>query len=590
MTRSTAEHENRRQGRYRAGGSGLSRSGLLVRSLLATALLAGAVGTQAPPASAAAPEPVRFSANVMAPLEVSDWPAFDNQLHSVKDYGVNGVSVDVWWGKVEKADNVFDWSYYDTIFAHIKAQGLDIVPILSFHQCGGNVGDTCDIPLPSWLWSKYAAKKSGDVLIGADGLKYRSEQGHLSSETVQVWADGLVQGEYSDLTAAFKNHFAAGYSSVVREIDVSLGPAGELRYPSYNGHDVGSGYPTRGALQSYSDLAVVAFRTFALQRYGSLAGVNSAWGTQLGSAGQITPPSDAGSFFALQDYRNIQYGRDFVDWYNSSLVDHGKTMITTVLTALGTSFPGANIGYKIPGVHWAMTNPAYPRAAEVAAGLVQTSVDLDSDSTGHGYAKVIGLAAAVNSPNHRIVLHFTCLEMPNQESAPAYSQAEALVFWIAAEAKKLGVPIKGENALSSGVTGDAGWDHVENAFTWAGYQGFTALRIGDVYTGLGRQRYAAFIQKFRPATPVVVHYADFEPAAGYSMHTWNGIATNVTMTFEGVINGRRWWAATLAVPPTFSLGFFNSALHTDLLERHYTGTTGNVYVLPMDAAVYSTRP
>jgi hypothetical protein len=34
------------------------------------------------------------------------------------------------------------------------------------------------------------------------------------------------------------------------EINVPAGPSGELRYPSYNAHDQGSGYPTRGALQS----------------------------------------------------------------------------------------------------------------------------------------------------------------------------------------------------------------------------------------------------------------------------------------------------------------------------------------------------
>ncbi|RIJ71368.1 beta-amylase [Nakamurella silvestris] len=555
----------------------------------AVSVLAGVV-LGATPASAGPPAPVQFSANVMAPLEISDWAAFDSQLESVKEYGVNGVSVDVWWGKVEKSDNVFDWSYYDQVFSHITAKSLAVVPILSFHQCGGNVGDTCDIPLPSWLWSKYANKKIDGATLGVDGLKYRSEQGNLSKETVQVWADSLVLNEYSDVAKAFKDHFAAQYTSVVPEINISLGPSGELRYPSYNSQDVGAGYPSRGALQSYSILAVKSFRAFALQRYGTLAGVNNAWGTQLATAAQITPPSDAGSFFALGDYRGIPYGRDFVDWYNQSLVDHGKAMIGAVLGGLGTAFPGANIGYKIPGVHWAMTNPAYPRAAEVAAGLIQTSVDLDADSTGHGYAKVIGLANAVNGGTHRLVLHFTCLEMDNQESGPAYSQAKALVFWVAAEAKSLGVAIKGENALSGGVTGDAGWDNVENAFTWSSYRGFTALRISEVASGLGRQRYAAFIQKFRPASLLTIHYAEPFPAAGFSVHTWNGLEANLPMTFEGVFNGQRWWSATVTTPTAFSLGFFGAGAQTDLLERKYLGVSGDIYLLPKDAHVYPTRP
>ena len=65
--------------------------------------------------------------------------------------------------------------------ATITAAGLDIAPILSFHQCGGNVGDDCDVPLPPWLWRKYANRTLDGVRIGPDGLKHRSEQCLISS-------------------------------------------------------------------------------------------------------------------------------------------------------------------------------------------------------------------------------------------------------------------------------------------------------------------------------------------------------------------------------------------------------------------------
>lgn len=445
-----------------------------------------------------------FTANVMAPLKVTDWTTFDAQLQQAKDYGVDAVSCDVWWGDVEPSDNSFDWSYYDTLFSHIQAKGLKIVPIFSFHQCGGNVGDTYTSLLPSWLWTKYTGSTLNGVTLDANGLKHESEQGNYSAETVQGWADSLVLNEYSDFASAFASHFASTYGADVAEINVSLGPAGELRYPSYNSQDSGTGYPTRGALQMYSPLAVKDFQTKMVAKYGSLAGVNGAWGTTLTAVSQIQPPSNPTSFFTSGDYKNITYGKDLIDWYNQSLVDHGKRLVDAVCAALGGNFPSAKIGYKVPGVHWAMTNPSYPRAAEVAAGLVQTSVDLTADATGHGYQKIIGLAKTFATGGRGVVLHFTCLEMDDQNYSPQYSQAKTLVFWVAQNAAAQGVMIKGENALSGGVTSDAGWDNIVNAFDYASYVGLTTLRIGDVVGGTGQTRYMQFIARYRPTATITL--------------------------------------------------------------------------------------
>ena len=461
--------------------------------------------TSTTPSRALATGNAAFAANVMAPLKVTDWAAFDSQLQAAKDFGVDAVSADLWWGDVEAAaDNSFDWSYYDTLFSHIKAKGLKIVPILSFHQCGGNVGDSYTSLLPSWLWAKYTGQTLNGVTLDANGLKHKSEQGNYSSETVEGWADGLVLNEYSAFAASFAGHYAGTYGSDVVEINVSLGPAGELRYPSYNGHDTNTGYPTRGALQMYSPLAIKDFQNKMVAKYGTLAGVNTAWGTTLTATSQIQPPSNPSSFFTSGDYKNINYGKDLIDWYNQSLVDHGKRMVDAVAAALGSNFSAAKLGYKVPGVHWAMTNPAYPRAAEVAAGLVQTSIDLNADATGHGYQKIVGLANTFTTGGRSVVLHFTCLEMDDQNYSPQYSQAKTLVFWVAQKAAVMGVAIKGENALSGGVTSDAGWNNIVNAFDYAPYVGLTTLRLGDVVGGTGQTRYMQFIARYRPTATVTL--------------------------------------------------------------------------------------
>ncbi|ROR91271.1 family 14 glycosylhydrolase [Nocardioides aurantiacus] len=465
-----------------------------------------------PPGNVAQGNP-DFTANVMAPLKVTDWADFRHDLDVVDSYGVDAVSVDVWWGDVEKRDNRFDWAYYDRVFAEITRAGLDIAPILSFHQCGGNVGDDYTSLLPSWLWPKYAGRSYRGVKIGPNGLQHRSEQGNYSPETVSGWADNLVAGEYRDFTKAFTRHFDGRFGRDVTEVNVSLGPSGELRYPSYNSHDTGSGYPTRGALQSYSPLAKQDFRRWTLRKYDNLRKVNRAWGTSFRTRTQIAPPRDADAFFEDGTYAKQRYGTDFVDWYNASLVDHGRRMLTTVTRALGDGFRYADIGYKVPGIHWQMGQGSpYPRATEVTTGLIRTSVDEQAWSTGHGYARIIELAGRV--PTRRDVkMHFTALEMDDNDPGEPfngqrpYSLAKTLVGWIGDYAARVGTDLKGENALNGGLYSEQGWANIQEAFDRWGYLGLTVLRMQDVSRDedeiadspypLPMQWYAAFIERQR---------------------------------------------------------------------------------------------
>jgi hypothetical protein len=197
---------------------------------------------------------------------------FESLLADAAGIGVNAVSVDVWWGKVEAAgDQQFDWSYYDTVFEKIAEKGLKIAPIMSFHKCGGGPGDDCNIPLPSWL--PYEFQTSG---LQSDDLKYESEVGlRKLDDAIVPWAtDRLrVLAQFSQFMNAFEQHYASRAHDFV-ELNVSLGPTGELRYPAYNPDD-GAGFPRRGHFQAYSPLARASFRNWALQQFGGLAGVNS---------------------------------------------------------------------------------------------------------------------------------------------------------------------------------------------------------------------------------------------------------------------------------------------------------------------------
>lgn len=428
-----------------------------------------------------------LSADIMAPLIITceeDWRAFKQQLKIAKDTGIRAVTVDVWWGLVEKdGDQKFHWEYYDRIVMTIQEAGLHWVPIMSFHQCGGNVGDECNIPIPNWIWTAYP-----DVM--QENLKYQSEKDNFSNETVSLWMDNLVMKQYTEFMSEFEKHFGSKMDIVAMtdEINISLGPAGELRFPSYNSHD-GWHYPGRGYFQAYSKPARDDFRRFVVAKYNSLDRINKAWNSQLTDLSQIGPPDDgnpqygrASSFLGLNDYKYAQYGKDFIDWYHESLVEHGRRMLDAATTSFKGSFSGKALGIKMSGVHWQMMNNApQPRVAEITAGLIKTSDAYDSPVTGHGYNDLMNMISSFRS-RKKLYLYFTCLEMDDEpvNDPKSYSLAKTLVFWVAQAAEAAGVSIKGENALSGGVRSDGGWNSIENAFCYAPYMGLTILRLNDV--------------------------------------------------------------------------------------------------------------
>ncbi|PHS29888.1 MAG: beta-amylase [Alkaliphilus sp.] len=433
-----------------------------------------------------------FSASLMAPLRITDFAAFQYELEMAKDMGAESISVDVWWGDVEKyADNQFDWSYYDEVFAMIRNANLEIIAIMSFHQAGGNVGDTYHSYLPSWVWGKYTGNYFDGMTIAANDLKYVSELGNVSNEFLSLWVDELIQYEYIDFMNAFENQFGT-YANYFSEINISAGPSGELRFPSYNSHDAGnmySGYPNKGYLQSYSNIAIKDFRGDMLLKYGGLAGVNVAWGLAMGSEYDIRPPNDGGDFFYhySKPYLNTQYGRDFIAWYNNELVLHGDRMLQYVNIAFDGQFRNIVRGMKMPGIHWQIANSEFPRTAEITAGLINTDF---SANNSYGYKNILNMIKAHNNT----VLHFTCLEMSDYNSEPT-SRPKTLVRWLGESAKSVGVVIKGENALNGGNDSSTFWHNINHAIDNHFYRGITILRMNDAVFGESNRYFRDLVNK-----------------------------------------------------------------------------------------------
>ncbi|PGT89610.1 MULTISPECIES: family 14 glycosylhydrolase [Bacillaceae] len=413
-----------------------------------------------------------YKTYVMAPLtKITNWSDFAKQLATLKSNGVYALTTDVWWGDVEKnGNNQFDWSYYRQYAQTVRESGLKWVPIISTHQCGGNVGDDCNIPIPSWVWN----------LASTDTLTHKSETGYVNKETLSPWATGVISTQYDELYESFSQNFS-DYKDIIIKIYLSGGPAGELRFPSYVSSD-GWSYPSRGKLQAYTDTAKSDFRTNMQAKYSTLTNLNTAWKTNLTSWNQVNPPSDGDNFFSSGAAYNSQYGKDFMTWYQNVLIKHLTLISQKAHENFDATF-GVPVGAKIAGIHWKMNDPSMPHAAEYSAGY-------------YNYASILDQFKASN-----LHLTFTCLEMDNSQefTSPYYSAPKALVTQIANLATQRGIVLNGENALAISSS-DASYSEsryrntAQHLFN-EGFSGFTLLRLANVVQSNGTK--TAEMDRFR---------------------------------------------------------------------------------------------
>lgn len=398
----------------------------------------------------------RTQVSVMAPLSrIQNWNAFAARLATLKANGVDALTTDIWWGIFEAAgDNQFDWSYYLQYAEVVKNSGLKWTPILSFHQCGGNVGDDCNIPIPSWIWG----------LGSSEEMVYKNEDGQQNLEYVAPFFDG-VYPQYAEAMAAFGRTFSR-YGDLITKVYISMGPASELRYPSYV-NSLGWSYPQRGKLNAHSGAAIDSFRKAMLQRYGDLESINRAWGISLSSIEQIGPPTDGDNFFINGIY--TKYGDDFLRWYQGVLESHLDSMLGLANRNLIPQLPNAKLGVKLAGIHWLHNSSLMPRAAEKAAGY-------------YNYRPILERILS-----HGAELTYTCLEMDDADKwrAPFFSAPKTLVNEMSELARSVGVSISGENALA--IQNDRRrYQEIRDVLTRHNYTAFTLLRINNIVDEQGR--------------------------------------------------------------------------------------------------------
>eukprot|EP00889_Picochlorum_renovo_P003621 jgi/Picre1/30651/NNA_006012.t1 len=202
-------------------------------------------------------------------------------LRELKNSGIHGVAVDVWWGAVERKPRMYDFSGYKQLFELLVALDLKIQVVLAFMQSGI--------------------------------LRRRSP--------IQC---------YVDFMKAFRDEFILHgdgvYYDAIGEIVLGTGPCGEP-IPIISEMN-GWRFPGIGEFQCYDRRALAS-----LARAAEAAG-HPEWG----HAG----PPDVGHYNSTPDdtvfFRGwdgtwaTEYGKFFLDWYSQALVDHGDRMLHAAST------------------------------------------------------------------------------------------------------------------------------------------------------------------------------------------------------------------------------------------------------------------
>ncbi|PKA50275.1 Beta-amylase 3, chloroplastic [Apostasia shenzhenica] len=383
--------------------------------------------------SAAAGAGGRVPVYVMLPLdavgacgEVRRARALNAGMAALRSAGAEGVMVDAWWGTAERAGpGRYDWEGYGELVRMAERNGLKMQVVMSFHRCGGNVGDSCEIPLPPWVLEE--TNRDPDIVYTDRSSRRNPEYISLGCDMLPVLCGRTPIQAYSDFMQSFRDRFQDYLGNVIVEIQVGMGPCGELRYPSYPESNGTWRFPGIGEFQCYDKYMMSSLRAAAV------AVGHEEWGRSgPHDAGHYNQFPEETGFFRQEGTWNTEYGNFFLAWYSGELLLHGDRILAAAQSIFRHT--RAKISAKVAGIHWHYKTRSH--AAELTAGYFNTRHR-------DGYVPIARMLA-----NRGAVMNFTCMEMRDEQQPESAScSPELLVRQVKAAAGAVAVELAGENAL-----------------------------------------------------------------------------------------------------------------------------------------------
>ncbi|CAL6008403.1 Beta-amylase [Hexamita inflata] len=338
-------------------------------------------------------------------------------LQQLKTANVNGVMIAVWWGIAEPEPSQYNFDGYLQLFQLASTFGLKVIPIMSFH--GSDV-----VSIPSWALS----------IAKSHGVLYKDQFGSTQTSYISLSADQIALFPsntaykrspltiYTDFMTQFAHSaFSFIEQNTIQEIQIGLGPNGELKYPS---NSENWRFPGIGAFQSFDDLFVEQ-----LQMKADIFGLKIDF-----------PPLDAGDYNSRPDETEFfQFGfksaegKFFTQFYQDKLVQHAVDVIDGARQA----FEGLKLSAKIANIHWWYDDESH--AAEITAGynnIIQNGLN--------AYETIIQALDGVQ-------IEISGLELTNAQFSKfeCKSNSENLIQQIIEAARIYGGALGGQNQNSS---------------------------------------------------------------------------------------------------------------------------------------------
>jgi len=242
--------------------------------------------------------------------------ATDEKAAQFKSLGVTSVETYVTWETVEReARGKWDWSQWDDQVKILKRHGLKWVPFLIL----GPAYSTPD-------WFRASSDHYGCVCL----------EHNTVSKIESLWNPHLAP--YID---RFLSEFAKRYgdSGVIESVLLGIqGDFGEAIYSVFGEWTkrVPGDYHNHPGFWCSDEYALKSFRDWAVVRYGSISGVNDAWGTNWKSPDEIDFPARGEE--TLKRLRESlptapatakRRWLDFVEWYRAEMTRLSEYWIAT---------------------------------------------------------------------------------------------------------------------------------------------------------------------------------------------------------------------------------------------------------------------
>ncbi|PQM41911.1 beta-amylase 3 chloroplastic-like [Prunus yedoensis var. nudiflora] len=265
---------------------------------------------------------VTLPLDTVGPLGLLRRPrAMVQSLKALAAAGVEGVVMEVWWGLVERDQPMlYNWEGYLEIVALARRCGLKVRAVLAFHQCGTGPEDPHWIPLPLWVL---------DEIDKDPDLAYSDRFGRRNMEYVSLGCDMLpvLLGRsplqaYADFMRNFRDTFRPFLGVVITRIQVGMGPAGELRYPSCPTQKLTWAWRSRelGEFQCYDKYMLASLnacaRAIGMPEWGN--------GGPIGAGNLMQNLEQTDFFKSHHGSWTTPYGNFFLEWYSGMLLLHGE--------------------------------------------------------------------------------------------------------------------------------------------------------------------------------------------------------------------------------------------------------------------------